>query len=91
VVGFDNYAAFRKMTSYLLDLGHRSFGFIAQSTISNDRARARQAAVRTVLAEQGLAVRPYHFVEGSWQIEDGVRAFEKIMSTKPALGRDLRQ
>lgn len=81
VVGFDNAAATRKGTSYLLELGHRSFGLIAQTSAFNDRARARQQGVRSTLEDHGYAVRPVHFVEGNWKIEDGIHAFQKIMST----------
>jgi len=69
------------MTEHLLELGHRSFGLIAQDTSFNDRARARQEGVRNTLAEHGIAIRPRHFVEGAWKFEDGMRAFEKIMTT----------
>ena len=81
VIGYDNYQSFVTITEHLLGLGHRSFGLIAQDTSFNDRARARQEGVRNTLAEQGIAIRPRHFVEGAWKFEDGMRAFEKIMST----------
>ena len=80
IVGYDNYQAFSRIIEYLLELGHRSFGFIAQSTVFNDRARARQEGVRDTLAEHGLAIRPRHFVEGNWKVEDGMKAFQAIMS-----------
>ncbi len=81
IVGYDNYLAFSTITEYLLELGHRTFGLVAQSTAFNDRARARQAGVRDRLAEHGIAIRPRHFVEGNWKVEDGMRAFRSIMST----------
>lgn len=81
VVGYDNYKSFGRITQHLIGLGHRSFGLIAQSTVFNDRARARQEGVRDTLAEQGLAIRPRHFVEGNWKVEDGMKAFQAIMST----------
>lgn len=82
VIGYDNYQSFVTITKYLLDLGHRSFGLIAQDTSFNDRARARQEGVRDTLADQGIAIRPRHFVEGAWKFEDGMRAFEKVMRTE---------
>ncbi|TPK93905.1 LacI family transcriptional regulator [Mesorhizobium sp. B2-4-12] len=81
VIGYNNYQAFVTMTEHLLSLGHRTFGLIAQDTSFNDRARARQEGVRTTLAEQGIAIRPRHFIEGEWKFEDGMKAFEKIMRT----------
>ncbi len=82
IIGYDNYQAFSGITEHLLELGHRSFGLIAQSTAFNDRARARQAGVRDTLANHGLAVRPRHFVEGQWKVQDGMQAFQAIMSTR---------
>ncbi len=82
VIGYDNYQSFVTITEHLLDLGHRTFGLIAQDTAFNDRARARQQGVRDTLAERGIAIRPRHFVEGAWKFEDGMRAFERIMSTE---------
>lgn len=82
VIGYDNYQSFVTMTEHLLDLGHRTFGLIAQDTSFNDRARARQEGVRNTLAEHGIAIRPRHFVEGAWKFEDGMKAFEKIMTTE---------
>lgn len=82
VIGYDNYQSFVTMTQHLLDLGHRRFGLVAQDTSFNDRARARQQGVRDTLAERGIAIPPRHFVEGAWKFEDGMRAFEVIMTTE---------
>jgi len=79
VIGYDNYQSFVTITEYLLDLGHRSFGLIAQDTSFNDRARARREGVKDTLAEREIAIRPRHFIEGAWKFEDGMRAFEKVM------------
>lgn len=84
VIGYDNYRSFVTITEHLLELGHTTFGLVAQDTSFNDRARARQEGVRHTLAEHGIAIRPRHFVEGAWKFEDGMRAFEKIMSTEDA-------
>lgn len=81
IVGYDNYRAFRTITEHLLELGHRSFGLIAQDTAFNDRARARQAGVRDTLADNRLAIKPRHFVEGAWKVEDGMHAFKTVMAT----------
>lgn len=81
VVGYDNHQAFAAITQYLLDLGHRSFAMIAQDTSFNDRARARLEGVRTTLAENGIAIRPRHFIEGAWKFEDGMQSFARIMGS----------
>ena len=63
-IGFDNRAAFCRLTHHLLELGHREFGVILQPTAGNDRVAARLAGVRDALAEQGLGLRPQHLREG---------------------------
>ncbi|MDE2334885.1 MAG: LacI family DNA-binding transcriptional regulator [Rhodospirillales bacterium] len=82
-VGPDNRRAMRDLTRYLLRLGHRRFGMIAQSVDHNDRAAARQQGVRDALSEEGLSVRPHHFVEGRWSISEGRAAFRQIIKKKP--------
>jgi len=77
--GVDNYRAFFDLTTYLLDLGHRSFGMLAQSTDSNDRARARREGVRDALAVQGLGMNPAHLVEGFWSVNEGRRLFRQVL------------
>jgi LacI family transcriptional regulator len=86
-IGIDNYGEMAKMVRYLLDLGHTSFGVVAANFDHNDRTRLRINAVRDMLAEQGLAVRPQHFrVMPLWTIgcgRDGMRAIlaEKVRPT----------
>ena len=49
-VGPDNRKALHKITDYLIDLGHKSFGVVAQSTDNNDRAQARLQGIRTTVS-----------------------------------------
>jgi LacI family transcriptional regulator len=79
-IGPDNRKALYKMTSHLIDLGHRRFGVVAQSTQNNDRSAARLEGIRDALAEHGLAVRPQHHAVGEWTISEG----RKVMSASPA-------
>jgi LacI family transcriptional regulator len=83
-IGPDNRKALYKMTNYLIDLGHRRFGVVAQSTHNNDRAAARLAGIRDALAERGLAVRPQHLAVGEWTISEGRALFRRVMSADPA-------
>lgn len=82
-VGPDNWKALHRLTSYLIDLGHRRFGIIAQSTWNNDRAQARLQGIRDALAENAIAVHPLHQTEGRWDIAEGRALFRKIMQTPP--------
>ena len=82
-IGPDNHKALYRMTNYLIGLGHRRFGVIAQDSLANDRARARNQGIRDALAEHGLAVRPDHFVIGQWTIHEGRELFRQIVSHDP--------
>jgi LacI family transcriptional regulator len=79
-VGVDNYRAFYDCTNYLLELGHRRIGMIAQNADTNDRAAARRDGVRDALAEKGIAMHPAHVVEGYWGVKDGRRLFRDILA-----------
>jgi LacI family transcriptional regulator len=82
-IGPDNEAALVRMTAYLLGLGHRRFGMIAQSTVNNDRAAARRDGVVAELARQGIAILPAHLVEGHWGVEEGRQLIRKLVAVPP--------
>jgi LacI family transcriptional regulator len=82
-VGPDNRKALHKLTSYLIDLGHRSFGVVAQSTDNNDRAQARLQGIRDALAEKSIAIQPSHFAQGYWGVNEGRQLFRRILESKP--------
>lgn len=82
-VGPDNRKALYRLTQYLIDLGHKRFGVVAQSTICNDRAQARLQGVRDALAEQSIAIMPAHYAEGFWGVNEGRQLFRRIVAQKP--------
>jgi LacI family transcriptional regulator len=82
-IGPDNRKAVYRLTKYLIDLGHRRFGVVAQSTLNNDRAQARLQGVHDALAERGLAIQPSHFAEGYWGINEGRQLFRRVVAHKP--------
>jgi LacI family transcriptional regulator len=79
-IGFDNRAAFHRLTRHLLGLGHRELGVILQPVAGNDRVAARLAGVREALAEQGLGLRPQHLREGPWSIAFGRESLRMILN-----------
>ncbi|MBS1166642.1 MAG: cytR1 [Proteobacteria bacterium] len=79
-VGFDNQAAFFKLTRYLLDLGHRTFAVIHQPSLDNDRVLARLAGIREALAGEGLALRPQHIFEGQATFEFGRESLKTCLA-----------
>lgn len=82
-IGFDNRAAFARITRHLLGLGHRELGMIVQPVAGNDRVEARLAGVREALAEQGLGLRPQHFHEGPWSIGFGRGSLRAMLEASP--------
>lgn len=82
-VGPDNRKALYQLTRYLIDLGHRSFGVVAQTSRNNDRAEARLQGIRDALAERSIAILPRHFVQGFWGISEGRQLFRKLLAEKP--------
>lgn len=82
-VGPDNRKALYRLTNYLIGLGHKRFGVIAQSTQNNDRAQARLQGVRDALAERSMAIQPAHFAEGYWGVHEGRQLFRRILAQAP--------
>ena len=79
-VGFDNFAAMARATTYLLDLGHRRFAVITGTRRDNDRSRARVDGIVATLASRSLTIRPEHDVQVSHGIRDGRDALRHILS-----------
>jgi LacI family transcriptional regulator len=82
-VGPDNARAMADMVDYLVSLGHRRFGMIAQTRRNNDRAAARHEGVRVALVRHGLAFRPGWAVEGEWSIGEGRKLFRRVIEANP--------
>ena len=82
-IGADSHRALYDMTEYLIGLGHRRFGMIAQSIENNDLARARWQGVHTALAEHGIAIPSAHALQGHWSIGEGRGLFRKMMARRP--------
>ena len=79
-VGFDNFAAMARATTYLLDLGHRRFAVITGVRRDNDRSSARVDGIVATLASRSLTIRPEHDVQVSHGIRDGRDALRHILS-----------
>ncbi|WP_166506800.1 substrate-binding domain-containing protein [Sodalis glossinidius] len=56
---------------------------LAQNAEHNDRAAARLRVVKQALEEEGLAIRPPHFAQGLWGVEEGRKLFRKINEINP--------
>jgi LacI family transcriptional regulator len=82
-IGPDNHKALFNLTSYLVELGHRHFGLIAQTTTNNDRAQARLKGVQDALAARSIAIPPHHLATGLSGIGEGRALFRRILEHKP--------
>ena len=80
-VGFDNHAIGQTLANYLLDLGHREFGVIAQESPQSDRAAKRVAGVGEALAARGAPPPQGQFIARSHTIVDGQLAFQALMES----------
>lgn len=81
--GFNNRDAARRMAELVLKFGHRNIGMIAGITAGNDRAADRLAGVRDALSSRRPSPRKLPVVEAPYTIEDGARAFRKLLARKP--------
>jgi LacI family transcriptional regulator len=80
-VGFDNHAIGQALANYLLDLGHREFGIVAQQSPQSDRAAKRVAGIRAAVAARGLPEPRLQLTGESHKIVDGQLAFQALMET----------
>ena len=78
-IGFDNRQAMKVLTNRVLDLGHRSLGFITAERAGNDRARDRSEGLLDTLTERGLDPGSVRVVETQYSIANGAQAFESLM------------
>lgn len=78
-VGFDHRRATAKVTTHLLEQGHRDFSIISTSTRDNERARERLAGVVNTLEAAGIRLQPDHIIEKPFSFKDGKEAFTRFM------------
>jgi LacI family transcriptional regulator len=81
-IGFDNYAASRRVVDYLIGLGHERFAMISAATKGNDRQQARVKAFRDATAAAGLG-RQAPVIEVTHSIADGAGAIRRIATDHP--------
>jgi LacI family transcriptional regulator len=79
-IGFDNRAAFVRMTDHLLALGHRRFAGIFQPVANNDRVAARLAGVRDALAAADIQLADEDLLIGPSTLEFGGESFSRLMT-----------
>lgn len=78
-IGFDNRKAARKITDYLLDLGHVDLAVIAGRTENNDRARDRVLGIRDAIEARSLKLAPEKIIERSYSVKQGREAMRQLL------------
>lgn len=84
-VGIDNVAASDALATYLLSLGHRRFGIIANTVAPNDRTQARRDGMIRALARAGIALPPGQIEEVPYSIASGSAALNRLLARNPGL------
>ena len=78
-IGFDNRKAAKKITEYLLDLGHREFAIIAGLTDNNDRATDRLQGSREAIEARGLTLAPGKTLKRAYSVKQGREAMRILL------------
>jgi LacI family transcriptional regulator len=84
-VGFDYREASRELAQYLIRIGHREIGVIASPLTHNDRIQARVQGVRDAMKQAGLALAKARLIEVPYSLDDGRRAFARLINHEPKL------
>jgi len=80
-VGIDDYAAARRMTSHLLDLGHRRIGFIL-GRAGHAATEQRYRGFRDEMKARGVAVDTSLVQSGNFVFADGLVCAEHMLRVK---------
>lgn len=78
-IGFDNKRAARRITKYLLDLGHREFAVIVGHTNNNDRATDRLRGVIEELDTEGIELADESILERLYSVKHGREAMSLLL------------
>ncbi len=84
-IGPDNRRAGFRIARHLLDLGHREFAVISNTSMPNDRSQARLEGILEAIAAEGIRLPPSRIVETAMpSIVAGREAFRKLRAENPA-------
>lgn len=78
MVGFDNAAAFSRITDYLLGLGHTRIAVVMQPIANNDRAANRLSGIQARLWAAGLQLLPQHLISDKASLDFGMESAQKL-------------
>lgn len=82
-IGDDEWAAGRISAQHILELGHRSIGFITGVETTSSRSHLRLSGIKEMLAKVPAAtIYPIH---SDWGVEGGVSGASKLLETHPEI------
>ncbi|MEX3953360.1 LacI family DNA-binding transcriptional regulator [Paraburkholderia sp. EG287A] len=84
-IGIDNESATYDMARYLLRLGHREFGVVANTQLASDRTKARIAGVSRALREAGHALEASRVVNCAHSISQGREGLRELLLAAPVI------
>jgi LacI family transcriptional regulator, galactose operon repressor len=84
-IGIDNASATYELTRYMLGLGHRVFGVIANLPASNDRSLARHAGIMRALDEAGVTLVDSQIIGAFHPVAHGRKALRTLMRQYPSI------
>ncbi len=80
-IGFNNFDAAVRLTTYMLDIGHTRFGIISGITRDNDRAHDRLQGILRTLSERGLTVPDNMLSECPYDIAASRQAMKRLLDS----------
>lgn len=80
-IGDDEWAAGRISAQHILDLGHRSIGFITGVETTSSRSHLRLSGIREMVASVPDAI--VYPINSDWGVEGGVLGAEKLLTSHP--------
>jgi LacI family transcriptional regulator len=78
-MGFDNKKASKKITQYLLDLGHQDFALIVGHTDNNDRSSDRLQGSIDAIESSGLTLSEKNIFKRSYSVKQGREAMRILL------------
>ena len=82
-IGFDNKQSARKLTDYILDLGHEDIAIISGRTRYNDRAMDRLQGMKEALQQRNISLPPHRIIERSYSVKQGREAMQILLAQEP--------
>ena len=75
----ENRKSSHRVVSHLIDLGHKRIAIIS-GNLSDSSGLERYLGYQDALKERGIPIDPRYFAQGSWTMQGGSQAVEKLLA-----------